>query len=161
LKKVTKTLLYLTAISFMLVTISVYSMPSSTSSQDEYKVMNVCDWNYERVTLVGSTPLRGCNGLIFGTDGALYVCQTGPNTISRITLCDWFAPRVQTFVGPHHGVITPDDITVDDEGNLYATSAIGGEVYKIDSQGMKQVIARDLSGPNGISYDENWTVIHD
>ncbi|MFX1428462.1 MAG: hypothetical protein ACFFBE_18560 [Promethearchaeota archaeon] len=132
----------------MIVPISVNSWPRPKNR------MVILDRAYRKVTLVEPTPLRGCNGLIFGQDGALYVCQTSPNTISKITLYKRHAPRVETFVGPHHGVITPDDITVDDEGNLYATSAIGGEVYKINSQGMKQVIARGLSGPNGISYDE-------
>lgn len=113
----------------------------------------VVDPAYRRVTLIEPTPLRGCNGLIFGPDGALYVCQTGANTISRIELRAR-RPRVTTFVGPYHGVYVPDDITVDDEGNFYATSAITGEVYKINSLGMKEVIARGLSGPNGISYDE-------
>ncbi|MFX1388299.1 MAG: SMP-30/gluconolactonase/LRE family protein, partial [Promethearchaeota archaeon] len=115
------------------------------------------DGAYRKVTLVEPTPLRGCNGLVFGQDGALYVCHTSPNSISRIELCGWCSwcgPRVETFVGPYHGIITPDDITVDDEGNFYATSAIGGEVYKINSQGMKKVIASGLNGPNGISYDE-------
>jgi len=115
----------------------------------------VIDHAYRKVTLIKPTPLRGCNGLIFGPDGTLYVCQTGANTISRIELRDGHRPRVTTFVGPYHGVYVPDDITVDDEGNFYATSAITGEVYKINSLGMKEVIARGLSGPNGISYDED------
>lgn len=136
----------------MLVPISVYSFSSSIHSRQWG--LFVMDKAYRKVTLVEPTPLRGCNGLIFGQDGALYVCHTSPNSISRIKLYDGRAPSVETFVGPYHGVITPDDITVDDEGNFYATSAIGGEVYKIDSQGMKKVIARGLTGPNGISYDE-------
>ena len=154
MKKSTKALLYLTVIIFALTTTSVYSLTSSNPSQAGKKGINVIDCAYRKVTLVESTPLRGCNGLIFGPDGALYVCQTSPNSISRIKLQGKHTPRVETFVGPNHGVITPDDITVDDDGNFYATSAIGGEVYKIDSQGMKSVIARGLSGPNGISYDE-------
>jgi sugar lactone lactonase YvrE len=139
------------------VSISVYSMPTSTPSKDEDKKINPLNWVYRRKTLVESTPLRGCNGLVFGKDGALYVCQTSPNSISKVKLssrCGRCGPSVEEFVGPQHGVITPDDITVDDEGNFYATSAIGGEVYKISPQGMKQVIARGLNGPNGISYDE-------
>ncbi|MFX1303599.1 MAG: hypothetical protein ACFFBV_07485 [Promethearchaeota archaeon] len=152
MKKITKTVLCLTVLSLVLVPISVYSLSSSIHSQP--KGLFVMDRAYKKVTLVDPTPLRGCNGLIFGQDGALYVCHTSPNTISRIKLYSRGGPKVETFVGPYHGVITPDDITVDDEGNFYATSAIAGEVYKINSQGMKKVIARGLSGPNGISYDE-------
>jgi sugar lactone lactonase YvrE len=152
LKKIVKVVLLLTVISFVLIPISVYSFSSSTHSQQ--MGIFVWDHNYRIVTLVEPTPLRGCNGLIFGKDGALYVCQSSPNIISRIELFGKRAPRVETFVSSYHGVITPDDITVDGEGNLYATSAIGGEVYKINSKGMKEVIAHGLSGPNGISYDE-------
>ncbi|MFX1281443.1 MAG: hypothetical protein ACFFA3_18995, partial [Promethearchaeota archaeon] len=148
MKKISKIILCFTVICLVLVPISVNSWPSSK------KRMYILDRAYKKVTLVEPTPLRGCNGLIFGQDGALYVCQTSPNTISRITLYKRHAPRVETFVGPHHGVITPDDITVDDKGNFYATSAIGGEVYKINSEGMKTVIAHGLNGPNGISFDE-------
>ncbi|MFX0020048.1 MAG: SMP-30/gluconolactonase/LRE family protein [Promethearchaeota archaeon] len=152
MKKTTKVVLLATVISFIILPISVFSFSSSIHSQKSG--IFVRDHRYKQVTLIESTPLRGCNGLIFGQDGDLYVCQSSPNTISRIELYGRRAPRVETFVGPNHGVITPDDITVDDEGNLYATSAIGGEVYKINSKGMKKVIARGLSGPNGISYDE-------
>lgn len=135
---------------------SFYYQPFSTTG------IIVKDLAYESVTLIDPTPLRGCNGLIFGPDGALYVCQGGANTISRIEVPDKVTPGglrpykkvVSTFVGPYHGVYVPDDITVDDEGNFYATSAITGEVYRIDSMGMKEVIARGLNGPNGINYDE-------
>ncbi|MFW9873167.1 MAG: SMP-30/gluconolactonase/LRE family protein [Candidatus Thorarchaeota archaeon] len=154
MKKITKTLLFVTVITLIVVSISVYSMPISTPSKDEDKKINPLDWVYRRKTLVESTPLRGCNGLVFGKDGALYVCQTSPNSISKVKLSGRCGPSVEEFVGPQHGVITPDDITVDDEGNFYATSAIGGEVYKINPQGMKQVIARGLNGPNGICFDE-------
>jgi sugar lactone lactonase YvrE len=152
LKKISKVILLVSVISFLIVPISVYSFSSSPHSQQSG--IFVMDHTYRKVTLIKPTPLRGCNGLIFGQDGALYVCQSSPNKISRIELYGKRAPRVETFVSSYHGVITPDDITVDDEGNFYATSAIGGEVYKINSQGMKKVIARGLSGPNGISYDE-------
>jgi sugar lactone lactonase YvrE len=152
LKKISKVILLATVISVIILPFSVYSFSISNYSQRSGPFL--VDHNYRKVVLIEPTPLRGCNGLIFGKDDALYVCQSSPNTISRIDLHGRRGPRVETFVGPNNGVITPDDITVDDKGNLYATSAIGGEVYKIDSKGMKEVIARGLSGPNGISFDE-------
>ncbi|MFX1274150.1 MAG: hypothetical protein ACFFBP_00705 [Promethearchaeota archaeon] len=133
------------------VLISVNAVSWSINSSCKERIF--VDRGYRKVTLIESTPLRGCNGLIFGMDGALYVCQSSANTISRITLSAIGPPRVKTFVEPYYGVICPDDITVDDKENFYATSAITGEVYKIDSDGMKEVIVRGLSGPNGISYD--------
>lgn len=134
----------------MLISVSALSSPFKSRREG----IIIFDGNYREVTLVESTPLRGCNGLVFGHDGALYVGQTSINTISRIELSDAGPHSVETFVGPHHGVITPDDITVDSEGNFYATSAISGDVYKINSLGMKKVIGRGFGGPNGICYDE-------
>lgn len=134
------------------VLISVNVLSSSINSSRSGII--VVDRTYRKVTLIEPTPLRGSNGLVFGQDGALYVCQSGANTISRIELRKAGPHSVETFVGPHHGVYVPDDITVDDDGNFYATSAITGEVYKINSQGMKEVIGRGFGGPNGISYDK-------
>jgi len=139
----------------LIVLAMVASLMGSVASIAEAMIINPA---YRKVTIIEPTPLRGCNGLTFGLDDALYACQVSTNIISRIELPeeseDDEGPQVTTFVGPYHGVITPDDITADDKGNFYATSAIAGEVYKINSLGMKEVIARGLSGPNGISYDE-------
>ncbi|MFX1365964.1 MAG: hypothetical protein ACFE9Y_13690 [Promethearchaeota archaeon] len=152
MKKKIKIILLLAIVTSSLVIISTSVFSSSTKSSRRGIIVE--DRMYRELTLIESTPLRGCNGLIFDKDGALYVCQTSANTISKISLRWGRSPLVKNFVGPYHGVYCPDDITVDDEGNFYATSAITGEVYKIDSKGMKKVIARGLSGPNGISYDE-------
>jgi sugar lactone lactonase YvrE len=48
----------------------------------------------------------------------------------------------------------PDDITVDERGNFYIASCTApGEVYRVDPNGMKKVIAAGLKGPNGIHYN--------
>ncbi len=53
-------------------------------------------------------------------------------------------------------VFIPDDITSDDNGNLYVTGTtpIVGEVYRIDRNGKKTVIARGLAAPNGIEFNK-------
>ncbi|MHA1986686.1 MAG: hypothetical protein ACW98D_08615 [Promethearchaeota archaeon] len=150
-KKLKVSLLFVVILSVsVLISVNTLSLPVNSRRDGIIIVEN----SYREVTLVEPTPLRGCNGLVFGLDGALYVCQTGANTISKIKLRDAGPHHVEEFVGPHHGVYVPDDITVDDKGNFYATSAITGEVYKIDSLGMKKVIGRGFGGPNGICYDE-------
>lgn len=110
-------------------------------------------YKFETVTLVKPSPLRGCNGIIFGLDGALYVCQGSLNIVSKVEL-NAKGPSITTFVSPYHGIFYPDDVTVDGKGNFYAVGHISGEVYKINSKGMKKVIARNLNGPDGICYDK-------
>jgi sugar lactone lactonase YvrE len=130
-------------------------MPKKSFKANSQSKIIVKDATYksETMTLVRPSPLRGCNGIIFGLDGALYVCQGAVNTISRVEL---YAkePCITTFVSPYHGIFYPDDVTVDDKGNFYAVGHISGEVYKINSKGMKKVIARNLNGPDGICYDK-------
>ncbi|MHA2366931.1 MAG: Vgb family protein, partial [Candidatus Hodarchaeales archaeon] len=152
MKKKSKVMMLFLVILSISVLISINTLSLPINSRREGII--IIDNAYREVTLVEPTPLRGCNGLVFGPDGALYVCQTGVNTISKIELRKAGPHRVETFVGPHHGVYVPDDITVDDEGNFYTTSAITGEVYKINSLGMKEVIGRGFGGPNGICYDD-------
>ena len=114
--------------------------------------IQVLDPHYELVIPVKDSPLPGCNGATIGTDGGLYVVHGAAGMVSRI---DLKAMRVATFVPPYAGVFIPDDITTDDQGNLYVTGTtpLVGEVYRIDKHGMKTVIASGFKGPNGIQYN--------
>ena len=98
------------------------------------------------------TPLPGCNGATIGGDGALYVVHGAAGTVSRI---DLKTMRATTFLPPHAGLLIPDDITADGEGNLYVTGTtpLVAEVYRIDRNRMKTVIARGFKGPNGIQFN--------
>ncbi|MEM2702863.1 MAG: hypothetical protein QXR45_06855 [Candidatus Bathyarchaeia archaeon] len=130
-------------------------MPKKLSKTESASKIIVEDAAYksETATLVKPSPLRGCNGIIFGLDCALYVCQGSLNTISKVELHSKKI-SIATFVSPYHGIFYPDDVTVDGEGNFYAVGHISGEVYKINPKGMKKVIARNLNGPDGICYDK-------
>lgn len=114
--------------------------------------IKVLDPNYKAVTLVKDAPLSGCNGATIGPDGALYVTQVSANTISRI---DLNTMKATTFVPPYAGVFIPDDITADAKGNLYVSgiTRLSNEVYRIDKNGMKTVIATGITGANGIQYN--------
>jgi sugar lactone lactonase YvrE len=113
----------------------------------------VLDPSYKVVRLVKDTLFPGCNGATIGMDGALYVVHTGDGTTTRIDLKTMKATR---FVSPYVGTFITDDITSDDKGNFYSTGTtpLVGEVYRVDKNGMKTVIAKGLLAPNGIQYNK-------
>ncbi len=114
----------------------------------------VLDPSYKAVRLVKDTLFPGCNGATIGMDGALYVVHTANNSTTRI---DLKTMKAAPFVLPSAGAFITDDITSDDKGNFYSTGTtpIVGEVYRIDQNGVKTVIARGLTAPNGIQYNKH------
>lgn len=115
--------------------------------------VHVVDGHYKATTVVKDSVFAGVNGAVIGHDGALYVVHTGDGTTTRIDLKTMAASEL---VHPWAGVYISDDITADDKGNLYSTGTtpLVGEVYRIDATGMKTVIARGLSAPNGIQFNK-------
>ncbi|MBR9982658.1 MAG: SMP-30/gluconolactonase/LRE family protein [Desulfatitalea sp.] len=113
---------------------------------------NVIDKQYKAERIVADTPFPGVNGAAIGADGNLYVSHTGNGTITRIDL-KTLKPSV--FVPSHHAMFILDDITADPQGNLYATGTtpLVGEVYRIDANGVKTVIADGMAAPNGIEFN--------
>jgi sugar lactone lactonase YvrE len=115
--------------------------------------VHVVDGRYKATTAVKDSVFAGANGAVIGNDGALYVVHTGDGTTTRIDLKTMAATE---FVHPYGGTFITDDITADDKGNLYSTGTtpLVGEVYRIDAAGMKTVIARGLTAPNGIQFNK-------
>ncbi|MBU2551956.1 MAG: SMP-30/gluconolactonase/LRE family protein [Proteobacteria bacterium] len=115
--------------------------------------LQVVDSHYKPVVLVKDSPLPGCNGAVIGQDGALYIVHTATGATTRV---DLKTMKASTFVQPYSGTFITDDITADDKGNLYitGTTPLIGEVYRIDKNGVKTVIASGLKAPNGIQYNK-------
>jgi sugar lactone lactonase YvrE len=113
----------------------------------------VMDPSYKAVRLVKDTLFPGCNGATIGMDGALYIVHTGNGSTTRV---DLKTMKATPFVLPYAGAFITDDITSDDKGNFYSTGTtpIVGEVYRLDKNGVKTVIARGLTAPNGIQYNK-------
>ena len=113
----------------------------------------VLDHNYQVKRIVKDTLFPGCNGATIGMDGALYVVHTGNGTTTRI---DLKTMKATNFVPPYAGTFITDDIGSDDKGNFYSTGTtpIVGEVYRIDKNGVKTVIAKGLLAPNGVQYNK-------
>ena len=111
------------------------------------------DLSYKVVRLVKDTLFAGCNGAQIGDDGALYVVHTGDSSTTRI---DLKTMKVTKFVHPYSGAFITDDITPDGKGNFYVTGTtpLAGEVYRLDKNGVKTVIAKGLGSPNGIQYNK-------
>ena len=114
--------------------------------------VHVVDGHYRLSTVVKDTAFAGANGATIGGDGALYVVHTGDGTTTRVDLKTMAATE---FVHPYAGIFISDDITSDGKGTFYATGTtpLVGEVYRIDAAGMKTVIARGLTAPNGIQFN--------
>ncbi|MBI5895780.1 MAG: SMP-30/gluconolactonase/LRE family protein [Desulfobacterales bacterium] len=112
----------------------------------------VLDPGYKMERVVADSPFPGVNGATVGSDGHLYVTHTANGTITRIDLATL---KPSLFVPAHAGVFIPDDIAADDKGNLYVTGTtpLVGEVYRIDKNGVKTVIASGMAAPNGIEYN--------
>jgi sugar lactone lactonase YvrE len=115
--------------------------------------VRVVDGHYKLVTIVKDTAFGGANGATIGGDGALYVVHTGDGSTTRIDLKTMAATE---FVHPWAGAFITDDITSDGKATLYSTGTtpLVGEVYRIDAGGMKTVIARGLTAPNGIQFNK-------
>lgn len=114
--------------------------------------VRVLDSNLTAKTLLAPSALPGCNGIIAPNDRELFVVHSGAGRITRI---DLETMKASVFVPPAAGVFIPDDITSDPDGNLYVTGTTPfvGEVYRIDREGRKTVIARGLAAPNGIAFN--------
>jgi len=105
------------------------------------------------VRLVKDTLFPGCNGATIGLDGALYMVHTAIGQVSRV---DLKTMKVSRFAPPYGGTFITDDITSDDKDNFFVTGTtpLVGEVYRINRHGVKTVIARGLTAPNGIQYNK-------
>lgn len=139
---------YLPAVIFLI----IITWAFATSEMVLAAGPKVLDKNYKVVQLVKDTLFPGCNGATIGLDGALYVVHTSTGEVSRI---DLKTKKVSRFVPSYAGTFITDDITSDDKGNFYSTGTtpIVGEIYRIDKNGLKTVIAKGLTSPNGIQYN--------
>jgi len=138
-----------TALWIAVVVICTLMIPAAVFGKD----ITILDKGYKAVRLVADTPFPGVNGATIGADGHLYVTHTGNGTITRINLKTM---KASPFVKPYQAAFIIDDIAADDKGNIYATGTtpLVGEVYRIDKNGVRTVIADGMAAPNGIEYNK-------
>jgi gluconolactonase len=114
----------------------------------------------------------GPNGMIHDKDGAVLLCQHGNRRIVRIGSDRKVSTLVDRFEGKRFN--SPNDLVYKSDGSLYFTDPPyglpGGDkdpkkeikfngVYKL-SKGKVQVLARDLTRPNGIAFSPDEKVLY-
>ncbi len=141
-----------TTIVFMLTALVLTAC--ATSKHTGSLGIALLDKGYQLERVVADTALPGVNGAAIGSDGNLYVTHTGNGTITKV---DLKTMQASLFVPPSGAVFIPDDIAADDKGNLYVTGTtpLVGEVYRVDRNGVRTVIADGMDAPNGIEYNPN------
>lgn len=103
-------------------------------------------WALERRT--APSRLFGANGLRTGPDGRVYVAQV---TGSQISALDIGTGSVETISAKGGDIVAPDDVALDDAGNLYATEVMDGRVSVRAADGTTRVLRDDLPCANGIT----------
>ncbi|CAN7619531.1 hypothetical protein LJR225_004729 [Phenylobacterium sp. LjRoot225] len=106
-------------------------------------------WTLERLTPMSR--LYGANGLRTGADGRIYVAQVSGSQISAI---DPETGAVEAISPMGGGIVAPDDLAFDDEGNLYATEITEGRVSVLTPKGETRVIYGDLPVANPITFHQ-------
>lgn len=99
------------------------------------------DANGDARELPGTRDVFGSvSGLAVGPDGAVYVVdqldtdpRSGGGDVKRITPEGGIGPFAD--IDDDRGFVTPDDITLDTEGNVYVTDRGRNEVWRFDSEG--------------------------
>lgn len=97
------------------------------------------------------------NGLAYGNDGYLYACEYGYGQIIRIDK----NANAEVFANGYNGdkFNRPNDMTIDDKGNLFFTDpknydkdSLDGRIFFINTKsGKLNLIAEGLAFPNGIN----------
>jgi sugar lactone lactonase YvrE len=105
------------------------------------------DWQISRLT--PPSRLFCANGLRTGPDGRIYVAQVGGSQISAVHPDSGKIDTVSPMGG---GIIGPDDLAFDDDGNLYATEITEGRVSMLAADGTTRVICGDMPVANPITY---------
>jgi sugar lactone lactonase YvrE len=92
------------------------------------------------------------NGMMFGPDGKLYVCQVGKK---RIVAYDPAGKEEVIADGTES-----NDIAVAHNGNVYFTDPAGRRVCLIDSGRKLQVVDTGITQPNGIRLSPDQTLLY-
>src|SRR6201987_5772330 len=106
-------------------------------------------WSLKRLTQ--PSRLFGANGIRTGADGRIYVAQVSGSQISAIDPETGAVEAVSPMGG---GIVGPDDLVFDDEGNLYATEITEGRVSVMTPKGETRVVCGDIPVANPITFHQ-------
>jgi sugar lactone lactonase YvrE len=92
--------------------------------------------------------LAGSNGVAFGPDGRLYVCEY---LAGRISAVDLATGAVEVVVPPGGPVQSPDDLAFGADGSMYITDLVPGRVWRRAPAGACTLMSGDVPVANGIA----------
>ncbi len=106
-------------------------------------------WTFERLT--PPSRLFGANGMRTGRDGRIYVAQVAGSQISAI---DVNSGVVETISPQGGDIVAPDDLVMDDLGNIFATEITEGRVSVLKPNGEAAVVLGDSPCANPITMHQ-------
>ncbi len=106
-------------------------------------------WRIERLTQ--PSRLHGANGMRTGKDSRIYVAQVAGNQVSAINPD---TGEIETIWAMGGGVVAPDDLAFDDDGNMYVTEITEGRISVRSPNGATSVLYGDSPVANPISFHQ-------
>lgn len=94
----------------------------------------------------------GANGMMFGPDGRLYVCQ---NRKKRIVAYD--ENGKEEVIAEE---ASSNDLAVGYNGNIYFSDPLSGKVWLINSQREKIVVDEGIAEPNGLRFSPDQGLLY-
>lgn len=103
-------------------------------------------WALERLT--PPSRLYGANGMRAGKDGRIYVAQVCGSQISAI---DPVSGAIETVSPLGGGIVGPDDLAFDSDGNLYCTEITSNRLSVLHPDGTTRVLNGDVPIANPVT----------
>lgn len=104
------------------------------------------------VGYVWATGLHQVDSPVFGPDGHLFLTYSGPR--GQESPVSVFRVSRQGTREPYStGIVNATSTTVGPEGALYVSSRFEGTVYRVEPDGSREVVARDLGVACGLAFD--------
>lgn len=126
------------------------ALPGQEGRYSPARVPQACEgWALQRLT--PASRLHGANGLRTGQDGRVYVAQVAGSKVSAI---DIDTGAIETISPMGGGVVGPDDLVFDDDGNLYLTEITEARVSMLAPNGTYRVIQGDMPVANPITFHQ-------
>ncbi len=103
-------------------------------------------WSLDRLT--PPSRLYGANGMRAGKDGRIYVAQVCGSQVSAI---DPVSGAIETVSPMGGGIVGPDDLAFDSDGNLYCTEITSNRLSVLHPDGTTRVLNGDVPIANPVT----------
>lgn len=110
----------------------------------------------EVTVLTEGATIQGANGIRFDAQGRLHVASVFG---SEVLVMDAETGEVIDSYGRDAGIVSPDDLAFDNNGNLYWTAIITGDVGRRTPDGAVEIIAQLPPGVNPIAISPDGRMV--